>query len=310
MPDVLASESFTALGTTAVVAVDDPFSLSTAVEAVRGELADIDRTCSRFRDDSDLSRLNAADGAWTDVDDLLVLAVDAALRAARLTEGLVDPTVGEAMLQIGYDRDFADVPTADPTPIAANGWLSAPGWRLIEIRRDRSQVRLPGRIRLDLGATAKALAADRSAERAATVTGAGVLVSLGGDIAVSGGSPAAGWPVGIAEDHAAAPEPGETIALASGGVATSSTTVRRWSRGNATVHHIVDPRTGRPAPEVWRTVSVCAATCVDANAASTAAIVLGEGAPPWLAGQGLPARLVRLDGTVVRVGGWPERAAA
>ena len=309
MPD-LASKSFAALGTTAVVVVDDPSCLQTAVTAVRHELADIDRTCSRFREDSDLSRLNDADGAWTDVDDLLIRAVDAALRAARLTEGLVDPTIGEAMLRIGYDRDFADVPAHGPTSIATDGWLSTPGWCGVEVRRGRSQLRLQRGVRLDLGATAKALAADRSADRAATVAGAGVLVSLGGDIAIAGDPPVGGWSVGIAEDHAASPEAGETVALASGGLATSSTTVRRWTRGDASVHHIVDPRTGRDAPEVWRTVSVCAATCVDANTASTAAIVLGREAPSWLGAQGLPARLVRADGTIVRVGGWPERAVA
>ena len=178
MPD-LASKSFAALGTTAVVVVDDPPCLQTAVTAVRHELADIDRTCSRFREDSDLSRLNDADGAWTDVDDLLIRAVDAALRAARLTEGLVDPTIGEAMLRIGYDRDFADVPAHGPTSIATDGWLSTPGWCGVEVRRGRSQLRLQRGVRLDLGATAKALAADRSADRAATVAGAGVLVSLG-----------------------------------------------------------------------------------------------------------------------------------
>lgn len=306
----LASASFAALGTTAVVVVDHPSGLPAAVTAVRQELDDIDRTCSRFRSDSDLSRLNDADGAWTEVDDLLVRAVDAALRAARLTEGLVDPTIGEAMQRIGYDRDFAEVPARGPISVTADDWLSTPRWSLVEIRRDRSQVRLPRGVRLDLGATAKALAADRSAVRAALAADSGTLVSLGGDIAVAGASPVAGWPVGIADDHAASPEPGETIALASGGLATSSTTVRRWSRGDASVHHIVDPRTGRPAPEVWRTVSVCAATCVDANTASTAAIVLGEEAPAWLAGQGLPARLVRVDGTTVRVGRWPDRVAA
>jgi thiamine biosynthesis lipoprotein len=114
----------------------------------------------------------------------------------------------------------------------------------------------------------------------------------------------------MADDHTATPEPGETVSIASGGLATSSTTVRRWSRGGIPVHHIIDPRTGLPAREVWRTVSVCAATCVDANTASTAAIVLGEHAPAWLARQGLPARLVRRDGGTVRIGGWPERAAA
>jgi thiamine biosynthesis lipoprotein len=305
-----ASTSFSALGTTAVV-VADPDDLDGAVLAVGSELDDIDRTCSRFRADSDVSRVNDADGAWTTVDPLLMEAVEVALRAASITRGLVDPTVGEAMLRIGYDRDFAEMPMDGPALPSEASWLVAPAWRLVEIRHDRSEIRVPRGVRLDLGSTAKALAADRAASRAAGVSrGGGVLVSLGGDIAVAGGVPEGGWLVGIADDHRGDPEPGETVGISSGGLATSSTSVRRWTRGGRPVHHIVDPRTGLPAREIWRTVSVTAGSCVDANTASTAAIVLGEDAPAWLASHGLPARLVRPDGDVTRVGGWPERAVA
>lgn len=301
--------SFPALGTTAVV-VADPADLDAAVDAVGRELDDIDRTCSRFRADSDLSRVNDAGGAWTTVDRLLVDAVDVALRAATVTGGMVDPTVGETMLRIGYDRDFSEIPSDGPALPSAASWLVAPAWRLVEIRHDRSQIRVPRDVSLDLGSTAKALAADRAAARAADTIRGHVLVSLGGDIAVAGGAPEGGWLVGIADDHRGDPEPGETIAIAAGGLATSSTTVRRWARGGRSVHHIVDPRTGLPAREVWRTVSVSAASCVDANTASTAAIVLGDDAPAWLAAQELPARLVRSDGGIARICGWPERAAA
>jgi len=164
-------------------------------------------------------------------------------------------------------------------------------------------------VRLDFGATAKALAADRAAERAAATAGCGVMVSLGGDLAVAGEPPRADWKVSIADDHRATVAPDETIAIVSGGVATSSTMVRRWARGGAVVHHVIDPRTGLPAAEVWRTVSVAAATCVAANIASTLSIVRGEDAPAWLEFHGLPARLVRAGGRVVRVAGWPEPEA-
>jgi thiamine biosynthesis lipoprotein len=134
-----------------------------------------------------------------------------------------------------------------------------------------------------------------------------VLVSLGGDIAMAGAAPDGGWPVLVAEDHAAPLDgPGPVVRLNGGGLATSSTTVRRWRRGGAELHHIVDPATGLPAAGRWRTASVGAATCVDANAAATAAIVWGERAPAWLAERRLPARLVATDGAVVRVAGWPE----
>jgi thiamine biosynthesis lipoprotein len=308
MPD-LASSSFGALGTTAVVVVH-PARLDVALAEVERTLDEIDRTCSRFRPDSDLSQVNDAPGRWTTVDETLIAAVDVALRAARVTDGLVDPTVGDAMARLGYDRDFSEVAARGPTLPPEGSWISAPGWRLVEIRHDRAQIRVAPGVRLDLGSTAKAFAADRAAARAASAAGVGVLVSLGGDIAVAGASPDGGWSVGIADDHRSIADTGETVAIASGGLATSSTTVRRWSSGGRSVHHIVDPRTGLPAEEVWRTVSVCAASCADANTASTAAVVLGEDAPGWLARQGLPGRLVRRDGAIVRVGGWPERAAA
>ncbi len=110
----------------------------------------------------------------------------------------------------------------------------------------------------------------------------------------------------VTDDHAAGPDaPGQTISIESGGLATSGTTVRRWRRGETTLHHIVDPTRGRPAVPCWRTVSVTAASCVDANIASTASIVRGGSAPRWLAERGLCARLVRGDGGVVRVGDWP-----
>ncbi len=156
--------------------------------------------------------------------------------------------------------------------------------------------------RLDLGATAKALASDRAADAAARAAGCGVLVSLGGDVAVRGPAPGDGWPIGVADDHRAR-GPVPTVLVRGGGLATSSTTQRRWRRGGQVVHHILDPRTGLPPEPVWRTVSVAAASCVAANTFSTAAIVWGAEAPDRL--RGVPARLVGEDGDVVTTGGWP-----
>jgi FAD:protein FMN transferase len=178
-------------------------------------------------------------------------------------------------------------------------------------------------VELDLGSTAKALAVDRAAVAAWLATGAGadtgvdtggagtsvetgVLVSLGGDIAVAGTPPPGGWPILVTDDHASPLDsPGQTVSIRSGGLATSSTTVRRWRRGDAVLHHIVDPRTGRPAAPWWRTATVTAASCVDANIAATAAIVLGPDGPAWLDRLHLPARLVRVGGAVQVVGDWP-----
>jgi thiamine biosynthesis lipoprotein len=172
-------------------------------------------------------------------------------------------------------------------------------------------VALRAGVRLDLGATAKALCADRAARAITSATGAGVLVSLGGDLSVAGPAPAAGWPVRITDDHAGPLDgPGPVVAVRDGGLATSSTTVRRWRRGGRAVHHLIDPVTSAPAVEHWRAVSVAAASCLDANIASCAAMLMGRSAPEWLARLGLPARLVPVDGPVVALAGWPEEVPA
>ncbi len=161
-------------------------------------------------------------------------------------------------------------------------------------------------VKLDLGATAKALAADRAAASAHQAAGCGVLVSLGGDIAIAGEPPEGRWRIRVTDDHRSDERaPGQSITLSSGGLATSSTTTRRWRTEAGPAHHLVDPATGRPAEGVWRTVSVTAASCLDANIASTAAIIRGERAIAWLESLGLPSRLVTVDGRVRHIGGWP-----
>jgi thiamine biosynthesis lipoprotein len=299
------SVTFPALGTTATLAVTDRAALGSARAVLDEVLAQIDEACSRFRPDSELMRVNGTTGRPVPVSATLLDALEVALRAARLTHGDVDPTIGRAVRVLGYDRDFAAVP-ADAGPLTCV-IERIPGWQTVQIDRAHATVQVSDGVELDLGATAKAFAADRAADRIATTDGCGVLVSLGGDIAIAGPAPADGWPVRVTDDHAAGPDaPGETVAIASGGLATSSTTVRRWRRGDDEVHHIVNPSTGRAAPIHWRTISVVAASCVDANTASTAGIVRGAAAPPWLQELGLAARLVRPDGTVVRIGGWPS----
>jgi thiamine biosynthesis lipoprotein ApbE len=302
---VVGVADFRALGTGARVLTAEPGALPLARAAVERVVDAVDRACSRFRDDSELRRLDRG-GA---VSPLLAELVAAGLRAARLTDGAVDPTVGRAMRRIGYDDDFERVTrSARPVTLAAE---PVPGWRAVDLDVARGRLRLPAGVELDLGATAKAFAADRAAADAAAAAGCGVLVSLGGDIAIVGEPPEGGWRVLVTDDHAGpAGAPGQTVFLTGGGLATSSTTVRRWRRGGVDLHHILDPATGLPVRPYWRTVSVGAGTCVDANAAATASIVWGEPAPGWLSRHELPARLVRVDGTVETVVGWPRDAEA
>jgi thiamine biosynthesis lipoprotein len=304
----LSTVSFPALGTTATLAATEPGSLGFASELLRERLRALDLTCSRFRTDSELAWVNAHAGAPVSVSPLLARAVRVALDAARMSGGCVDPTLGSQLSAAGYDRTFALVRERAT-------WLLAPAppqreaWRAVELDDEQRFLLVPEGVELDLGATAKALAADDAAHAIAAAVGAGVLVSLGGDIAVAGPAPAGGWPVRIAENHAAPlTDPGPTVAIATGGLATSSTSVRRWQTEQGEAHHVLDPRSGRPAATPWRTVTVAAATCLEANVAATAALVRGEGAVDRLAAARLPARLVRRDGSVVHVAGWPDEA--
>ena len=302
----LAVKSWKALGTSVHVLATDAGELVTATTAVSEVLDEVDIAYSRFRDDSELSRLNAGPGRPVRVSPLLAMAIDAAQRAARLTDGAVDPTIGHAIRVAGYDDDFSRV--ADHGhPVNLRAWR-VPGWQAIRFDRRSRTVLVPAGVELDLGSTGKALAADLAARAALAAAGAGgVLVGLGGDIATAGTPPSGGWRIHIAEDSRVAPDAdGEVICVPAGGVATSSTTVRRWTRGTAVLHHIIDPQTSLPATGPFRTVTVVAATCLDANIASTAAIVRGEAAIDWLLSWRLPARLVENDGTIHYIGRWPD----
>ena len=202
--------------------------------------------------------------------------------------------------------------TQPPSPAA--------GWECVDFDAEGLTVQVPDGVLLDFGATAKALAADLAAD---AISGqmVGVLVNLGGDIAVAGQAPDGGWRIGVDDGVGgryagrARPQPppppgppaaAPVVAIEAGGLATSCPSVRGWRRGDRAMHHIVVPSTGQPAAIYWAAVSVAAATCVDANMASTASIIRGRPAQQWLQSLGLPARLAKPDGRVVTTGGWPE----
>jgi thiamine biosynthesis lipoprotein ApbE len=315
--DPAAFAAWPALGMLIQLVVTDPGRLDEARKLLEVDLAELDRACSRFRPDSELTAIanaaRAATGPVTiTVSPLLADAIAVALRAATLTNGDVDPTVGGVLSSLGYDRDFGQIAASGPAvPVRV---AAIPGWRSIRLDAESRQLVVPPGVQLDLGATVKGWAADRSAARIAGRLGCGVLVSLGGDTSVAGQPPAGGWRIRV-QDLTALPDepprgPSTVVAIRDGGLATSSTAARRWQRGGDVLHHIVDPRTCLPAAPVWRTVSVAAATCADANTAATAAVIRGRQAPAWLASLRLPARLVEPDGTVHTISGWPAEAEA
>jgi thiamine biosynthesis lipoprotein len=286
--------------TTGSVVVTDPSALAATVEVVRAGLDEVERACSRFRPDSEISGLSAGRNRLSP---MLADLVGTALDAAEASGGLVDPTVGSVVRELGYDRSIELLP-ADGAPVSLV--QQVPGFRQVHLHGDGLE--LPPGIQLDLGATAKARAADLTARRAADTIGIGVLVELGGDIATAGPSPEGGWQIRVADSDQ---DPACQVTLQPGwALATSSTVRRAWRRGGVRLHHIVDPRTAAPAAPVWRSASVAAPTCVEANTASTAAVVLGHEATRWLGERGFTARMIDQRHRVCRVGDWPAEVAA
>jgi FAD:protein FMN transferase len=299
----VVTRSISAIGTTAIVAVTDPGAAELAEALLAQELRMLDDACSRFRPDSEIHALYRCAGSPVVVSDLLFEVVRVACDVAADTGGAVDPTIGSALEALGYDRDFAllgddDRPVVTPaTP--------APGWKTIDLDATHRTICVPPAVRIDVGSSAKALAADRAATRIADRSGIGVLVSVGGDIATAGPPPALGWSVGIARNSSASVDDVDQVIALQGALASSSPGVRTWTGGGCRRHHIVDPRTGDCVPRYWDLVSVAAPTCVQANALSTAAVVWGVRALPPLVDRGRPARLVRHDGEVIALNGWP-----
>ncbi len=243
--------------------------------------AERDRVFSRFRDDSELSRVNAGAGNWVTVSPLFAEVLRVALQLAEQTAGLLDPTLGAAIESAGYTRDF-ELLAPDP---AAPG-PSAPGrWRAIRLLGRR--VHAPAGVRLDLNGVVKALTVDAALE---LLSGDG-FVSAGGDVAARG------------ELTVELPD-GDAVRLRRGALATSGTAKRRWMRGGSVHHHLIDAATGRPADVVWEQVTACGATCLAADAAAKAGFLLGEEGPAWLDARGIPARFLAADGAVTANRAW------
>lgn len=298
---MLSFDSFEAMGMVNRVVVDEPDALRDAMALVVDVVKHIDHTCSRFKPESEICRLNARAGQGdVAMSPMLEEAIVAALQTAEMTDGLVDPTVGRRIEELGYTVTFGDLPSDGP-PIELRV-QKVVGWRALGYDAKAHTISIPAGVSLDLGASAKAWAADKAAAEAARALGIGVLVECGGDVAVSGRVPGGGWPVRIAADTNA-PE-WQDVVVRDGGLATSGITSRRWRRGGMEIHDIIDPATGLPAKTPWSMVTVAAATCLEANAAATASIIMGARATAWLDHLKLPARLVRADGAIGFAGGW------
>jgi thiamine biosynthesis lipoprotein len=308
LPLTEATRQWAVWGTTARVVVTDPGVADEAEALVRDRLEAVEDACSRFREDSELAvaqrRLARRPGQPVVVSPMLAQLIRAGLRAAERTDGDVDPTLADDLAALGYDRDYAEIELRTTTAKVRTTLTHRIRHRWTDIRLDgppaSARLSMPPRVHLDLGASAKACAADLCAQFIHERLGTTVLVALGGDIATAGRG--RDWQILVQDGRL---EPPSRVRMTDGAMATSSTLSRRWRDGTRAVHHILDPSTGLPAAPVWRTVSVAAPSCAEANALSTAAIVRGAAAVSRLRATGHAARLVGTDGTVIKLGGWP-----
>jgi thiamine biosynthesis lipoprotein len=308
----LIARSLKAIGTNATVVVQEPEAADSAEDILRAELEAIDLACSRFRPDSELQMLHEQAGRPVVVGALLFEALLVACDVAARTGGAVDPTVGNAIAALGYDADLDEVLGRYRSDSAAlpPALGQVAGYAHLQLNPEDRTVRIPRGVRLDLGSTAKALAADRAATRIAAAVGSGVLVSLGGDVSVAGSPPPGGWAVGIAQESAASADHlHQVVAITHGGLASSAPSARTWQFDQREVHHIVNPRTGDCAEPYWSLVSATGESCVDANMVTTASLVWGAQALDRVRGFDQSVRLVRLDGAVFSVNGWPLEPA-
>ncbi|MTA97369.1 MAG: FAD:protein FMN transferase [Actinobacteria bacterium] len=274
--------------------VQDVTLLDEASAIVRSVMLDVEMAASRFREDSEVIGLMS--GQPREGSPALIAMITAAVEAAEATNGLLDPTLGRIMRAWGYSAEVPQQVVPQPSIVLDR----ASTWKDIHI--DNNVVSVPQGVLIDLGATAKAWASDRASQRIWQELNVPCVIGIGGDLAIAG-------PADFRTIVEVAESPTDVavaVLVGPGGLATSSTVRRTWKVQSATAHHIIDPRTQAPAVGMWRTATVMAATCVAANHAATAAIVMGEPARRWLASLQLPARLIAQTDEVTYTGDWPQ----
>jgi thiamine biosynthesis lipoprotein len=271
--------SFEAMGVTVEVGGADRVTF----ETIRALFSAREAVFSRFRSDSELSRVNRNESSVVEVTPIFARAVSAALAAAERTRGLVDPTLGAALEAAGYDRDFADLqPNDRPLGPAQPG-----SWRVLRVV-GQILFRTAG-TKLDLNGVVKSMAVD---DAVALLPGDGY-VSAGGDLATRG-------------EMVVRLPAGGVVALHGGGVATSGSSRRSWLRGGEVQHHLIDPRTGRPARSCWTDVTVAAGSCLAADVAARAAFLLSDEGPRGLDERGLAGSFVAPEGVWAENRTWHE----
>ncbi len=288
----------------AILDSDEPANME-QLQQVQGWFEEWEQCLSRFRENSELSRLNRRAGRQVQLSDVLWEVLQTACDAAQWSGGLVAPTMLDALEAAGYDRSFEALDPSNAPERPRQRQFGSNEWRDIEWYADSHSVCLPPGLRLDLGGIAKGWAADEAARRMGKV--APTMIDAGGDIAVTGPmSDGKGWPVGVADPASPAdtcdPRPLELLMLNGGGVATSGRDYRRWQFKGKWQHHIIDPRTGLPAETDVLAATVLAPTACEAEVGAKAALILGSrDGLDWLeARQDMAGLLVLEDGRVLR----------
>jgi FAD:protein FMN transferase len=245
-----------------------------ANEAVAELFEQRDARFSRFRGGSELNRVNARPAGVAFLSEELAAMLALALDVARATDGIVTPTVGAALVAAGYDRDFSELSESEEPAITT----AVPSIDALSLRGRLLVRSIP--VQLDLNGVVKG----KTVDDALSLLGDG-WIAAGGDLATT-------IPVAVGLPG------GETVTLRCGGLATSSSSRRTWRRGGELMHHLIDPETGRPVETRWRDVTAVAGTCIAADVAAKAALLLDTQGPAWLEQHGLPGRFVARDGSV------------
>jgi thiamine biosynthesis lipoprotein len=298
-PNGLTILDFPAMGTTVSVLapVDDA---EAARDVTRQLFAEWEAALSRFRSDSELSRLNARAGEWATVSPLLFDVSATASEAARATDGVFDPTLLRQLVSLGYDRTLSALPPIAPSlreAIQPGG-----GWRGIRLNHAERRIYLPAGVALDFGGIAKGMAVDAAVERLRAMGLPCGCVNAGGDLATFGAPPdGEGRPIGVQGRNET-----RVITLRHGALATSGVANRQWRQGAFVRRHILDPRTGMPAETGLWSVTVAAPRCAQAEAAAKTAFILGprQGAR-FLDERNLAGLFAHEDGAWQTAGDWP-----
>jgi thiamine biosynthesis lipoprotein len=302
MPAEPVERSWRAMGSAAALAVVGGDTALAARAIARVD--DLEDKWSRFRETSDVRRVNRHAGSAVRVNADTVELVAVAIEAWKRTAGAFDPTVGGAVIDAGYDESF-DRFDGQPRSFDRNTSRPARGASAIELDVDAGTVAVPRGVQLDFGGLGKGLAADLVVAELLDAGADGAMVSLGGDLRVGGIGPDAGgaWLVGVADPSSVDVDVDvavdlATVALSDGGVATSSTQRRRWRTvDGGEAHHVIDPRTGAPSTSPVIAATVIAADAATAEVAATACVVGGvaDGSRA-VDGLGAGALLVERDG--------------